>query len=73
MSLLDDIKDIIYEEIPISTTCPNCEQDIDEGVLMPIDEDEKGWDTLVMNVVRRVLEASADLFNGASDDDIRNL
>jgi len=77
MDLLNDIKDIIYEEIPLNLACPHCEAEIEVDCIMDKKSDSAQWDKMTLIIVRRVIEAMgdsiADMLQDMSDRDIKYL
>ena len=59
MSLSDDIRDIIYDEVPVNAHCPNCDRDFDIDTVLPSYKDASArdknmWDNLTLKILEVV-------------------
>lgn len=73
MSLTQDIKDVIYEEVPLNLTCPLCEGEIDASSVIDTGTDKDSWERLAIKVIALVAGGIANSLTNISDREIEKL
>lgn len=55
------IKDIVYDDIPLSLHCTNCDTELDATTIIDKDTDASKWSSMADNIIAAVVEQLPDI------------